>query len=250
MSPDPAGLAAVSGGNPQSWNANTYVMNSPLNGGDPLGLTGPCGSDANYCRKATWYTWIDGQDIKVRWVDSFKQVYIPPTGYNYINGEGDFTYHQTIGGFKTIGTNYGFGYIATLSGMSAPDNWDKIVRDAKMPQIRPNPGGKERFCSDQADKAAIEELFPGILRGDYTSSSQKKALIDPGLHVAVEVAELGGFAHWLKAATGGIGKGVPVSLTETALGVVNGGLIVLTGYNVMDAAGQEYKACMNYLNGD
>ncbi len=38
ISPDPAGLAAVSPANPQSWNRYAYVNGSPLNSVDPLGL--------------------------------------------------------------------------------------------------------------------------------------------------------------------------------------------------------------------
>jgi RHS repeat-associated protein len=38
MSPDPAGLGAVDPMNPQSWNRYAYVLNSPLNLTDPLGL--------------------------------------------------------------------------------------------------------------------------------------------------------------------------------------------------------------------
>jgi RHS repeat-associated protein len=38
ISPDPAGLAAVDPANPQTWNRYAYVLNSPLNLIDPLGL--------------------------------------------------------------------------------------------------------------------------------------------------------------------------------------------------------------------
>jgi RHS repeat-associated protein len=38
ISPDPAGLAAVSPLDPQSWNRYAYVGNRPLNSVDPLGL--------------------------------------------------------------------------------------------------------------------------------------------------------------------------------------------------------------------
>jgi RHS repeat-associated protein len=37
-SPDPAGLAAVNPGNPQSWNRYAYVQNDPLSLTDPQGL--------------------------------------------------------------------------------------------------------------------------------------------------------------------------------------------------------------------
>jgi RHS repeat-associated protein len=40
ISPDPAGLAAVDPGNPQSWNRYAYVVNSPLTQVDPSGLQG------------------------------------------------------------------------------------------------------------------------------------------------------------------------------------------------------------------
>lgn len=46
MSPDPAGMAAVSPANPQSWNRYAYVANRPTSLVDPLGLfiySGPCG---------------------------------------------------------------------------------------------------------------------------------------------------------------------------------------------------------------
>jgi len=46
VSPDPAGVAAVSLTNPQSWNRYGYVGNNPLSWVDPLGLCttrGPCG---------------------------------------------------------------------------------------------------------------------------------------------------------------------------------------------------------------
>jgi RHS repeat-associated protein len=38
LSPDPAGLASADPGSPQSWNRYAYVLNSPMNMIDPLGL--------------------------------------------------------------------------------------------------------------------------------------------------------------------------------------------------------------------
>lgn len=49
VQPDPAGLAAVDGSNPQSWNRYAYVANDPVDFVDPLGLdpqnTGPACSN-------------------------------------------------------------------------------------------------------------------------------------------------------------------------------------------------------------
>ena len=78
MTPDPAGLGAVSVENPQSWNTNAYVMNSPTNGSDSLGLMGPCGSDATGCKRSKWYTWIDIWGIKTVTKDSFSPTAVPP----------------------------------------------------------------------------------------------------------------------------------------------------------------------------
>lgn len=38
LSPDPAGVAAVNPGNPQSWNRYAYVLNNPLSNIDPTGM--------------------------------------------------------------------------------------------------------------------------------------------------------------------------------------------------------------------
>jgi len=55
-SPDPAGLAAVDPTNPQSWNRYGYVLNSPLNYVDPLGLWTPGNSGCYPVYASGWST--------------------------------------------------------------------------------------------------------------------------------------------------------------------------------------------------
>jgi RHS repeat-associated protein len=60
-SPDPAGLAAVSPGDPQSWNRYGYVRNSPSELTDPLGLAVKGDCDWGW----GFLCWDDGCDISV-----------------------------------------------------------------------------------------------------------------------------------------------------------------------------------------
>ena len=48
--PDPAGMGAVSMGNPQTWNRYAYVGNMPLSDVDALGLLGRCSDACRYLR--------------------------------------------------------------------------------------------------------------------------------------------------------------------------------------------------------
>jgi RHS repeat-associated protein len=50
ISPDPAGLGAVSIANPQTWNRYAYVANNPLNAVDPLGLFSDQNDAVQYLR--------------------------------------------------------------------------------------------------------------------------------------------------------------------------------------------------------
>jgi len=49
-SPDPAGMGAVSMGNPQTWNRYAYVGNTPLTSVDALGLLSKCSDACRYLR--------------------------------------------------------------------------------------------------------------------------------------------------------------------------------------------------------
>src|SRR5579883_1638954 len=57
LSPDPAGLAAVSPANPQSWNRYAYVANQPLSAIDPLGLSPPADATV-YLSYMNFDAWI------------------------------------------------------------------------------------------------------------------------------------------------------------------------------------------------
>ena len=77
ISPDPAGLAAVTPANPQSWNRYAYVNGSPLNSIDPLGLMcvaysmGP--QNCGYSMVYSWASLSQGWDMK-------GGVSVPPVG--------------------------------------------------------------------------------------------------------------------------------------------------------------------------
>ena len=48
ITPDPAGMGAVSPGDPQTWNRYAYVGNNPLNVTDPMGLHGAASGNDVY----------------------------------------------------------------------------------------------------------------------------------------------------------------------------------------------------------
>jgi len=105
MTPDPAGLAAADPANPQTWNRYAYVMNTPANMVDPLGLQGVCQSHINLkTPQATCddYVVIPGQNEGVmgmqNW-DIFSVILIPVvTGPGFTNSVSGPTLSGTYNG--------------------------------------------------------------------------------------------------------------------------------------------------------
>jgi RHS repeat-associated protein len=110
MTPDPAGLGAVSAGNPQSWNANAYVMNTPLNGGDPLGLLGPW-SDVSVGTGRGLF-----KHPGLGWITAFEL-------YG-VNGKECWMFCNGQGGEPMYGPTFGIvGYIYLSSASNGPDDF-------------------------------------------------------------------------------------------------------------------------------
>jgi hypothetical protein len=98
-----------------------------------------------------------------------------------------------------------------------------------------------KYCSDQADLAALEELLPGITRGQYLSTAAQIAA-DTGAHLALEGAAASSvFKRAIRTRTG-----IAMSTTAKWLGRGTTFLLALSGYEALRAAQNEYQACMNY----
>jgi RHS repeat-associated protein len=83
ISPDPAGLSAVSFTNPQTWNRYAYVLNNPVTQIDPLGLCGRGGDNSNAAgcyeyNKADSWPW-DSTDSIDRAAGKFDVAFPIPT---------------------------------------------------------------------------------------------------------------------------------------------------------------------------
>jgi len=107
--PDPAGIGAVSPGDPQTWNRYAYVGNMPLNAVDPLGLTIGAGNDVfgSARRVGLGYSWSSSMFVTGEGFvpDLGLEPYLPSDDSVYeISGGGGST-----GGKVTLANNFTLG---------------------------------------------------------------------------------------------------------------------------------------------
>src|SRR5712691_602025 len=162
ISPDPAGLAAVSMTNPQSWNRYGYVINSPLSLIDPLGL---CGDFDSAICVAVWKPFLHD--------------------FGGGGGGGPVTHALLEDTGSTGGGGGGGGTDPIIYGRPA----DPTV------VIENNPGYKDRFCRDLSNKAALTTLIPGgeyLFKNEFTAQEaaaggleiSRELLLHQGLDMA------------------------------------------------------------------
>jgi RHS repeat-associated protein len=268
-SPDPAGLAAVDPSNPQSWNRYAYVMNNPLAFTDPDGLD-PCQGANNFAfSQAANGTGIFTQDDCTAnggtWAGSGAPPDMGPSnpmltgdcpaqymscttgsngsvlamtgsssGYLFYkapyedsaSGMGYFWAPITIGLSASVGNS--------TSGNSGSSSGSAVTMSA-------DPNGKKNYCSHQADLAALEDLLPGITRGQYVSTAAKISL-ETGSHLALEGAAASSiFKRAIRTRTG-IAMSTAEKLFERAAIL----LLLVSGGEALRAAQNEYQGCMNF----
>lgn len=104
----------------------------------------------------------------------------------------------------------------------------------------PDPDAKKKYCSGQADKAALEDLLPGVMRGHFQPSTVIGGTLLYGGHAAVEVIpEKPSMLRYIRSQTN-----IPMSTTSKFMKW--GGYIMwgYAGYTALKASRKEYKACM------
>ena len=256
ISPDPSGLAAVSLANPQSWNRYAYVLNNPLAAVDPDGLdcvyitqvvctscSGPGSEGAQQisfhkksgdCTPGDNGFYFDG-DVDL---ESVKEADNGDLLANLIGGDGNLV---CAGSCTDPVTVFGGPTALVPFTILSPTSAVQTISQITTATISNVPNGKEQYCQQQANKAAAEDLLPGVMKGDYTPSGQSKAL-EYAAHYAIDAAA-GSTALKYSIRSN---LGIPMSTTSKLLGRASGALLLYSGYTALKAAQAEYKACMAY----
>ncbi len=208
ISPDPAGLAAVTLTVPQSLNRYAYTWGSPLNFVDPLGLriilvcTGEIRDGG--CYRGRWIA-IDTDAID-------RCVFAGTCG----TGPG-----ETGGGGDKGGKAANTGTISAIHGYE---------------------GSKKQFCDQQSNMAALNALLPGLanaIQGDYraiAATTTSEVAQDVALDTAAKNTSL--------LLTVRSWTGLPMSVTSKILRGVGYVGTAVNLYDAMKAMQKEYAACM------
>jgi len=192
MHPDPAGLAAVDIGNPQSWNRYAYVINNPLNLVDPSGLvcSGTNGLGDTPCNPGN--SGGGGGSGSFAGYGPFGLMSIPVVAYlgafyvnvgpGVINGypdgyEGEAAIFQVVGsGFDLFG---GIGGISPTAAGSMCSSSPALLKPASDANYRTQFNAKMEFTPPVADalSSAIRAMngvgiVPTFNDGYRTASDQ------------------------------------------------------------------------------
>ena len=238
MTPDPAGMAAVDPGIPQSWNRYAYVMNSPINYVDPLGLdcenhaqpdaNGNCpgvpGDLPNRIQTNAWGY--------IPWDQNHQKEIV-----NFPSRFGNLWYAG--GGFSPFPVGEG--------GAGAGIGAKQIPRPPTSDAVSSTSGYRQEFCNSQSDIAFWAKVLPGgedLFGHNFTSEAAAAAGIDIAVdsikdHAIDTAAKSTGFLlavrSWFR---------VPMSITSRFLAAYGYGSSAYTLYKGMKAMQSEYKYCM------
>jgi len=249
MSPDPDN-AGASLGNPQSFNAYAYVMNNPLAYVDPSGLCGDLITDPpgfQDCMNDFPGSHPDGNGWPSSWPTNPMLTGNCPAEYETCH----WSPNGSVIAVKGPSEAYAFYWTRVEDSKTGwAYAWAPVLLLSRMPYGRGGPDGnttisagdpnaKKNYCSHKSDQAALEDLLPGITRGDFVATA---AHVGPeaGAHLALEGAAASGVLHQaIRAATG-----IPKTITAEVLEWGGPALLVISGVLATRAAQQEYKACM------
>ena len=232
--------------NPQSLNLYAYVVSDPVNLDDASGM-GPCGTGDDLCVVQDAFNSMPPIGFSSNWelIQWLTQRALTPTGWvpgNCPEKNGDCPLVPVYGNASLLELVKWLS--ASRCGVPPflPCGNGGNLLGGSNAKIGPGPADtKMKYCSHQSDLAAVEDLLPGITRGNYVSTVSKISA-ETGAHLALEGAAASSvFKRAIRTRIG-----VPMSTTSKILGRVTVALFLYSGYEALKAAQDEYQACMNY----